>query len=396
MIRRRERLSPRELRHTGRQGRASLLFLLPLLFLFLLPGCSGSTNFSGSTPALPNGQTGSVAPLGAAPGNCYVSDSSSAACSTTQIKGSYGITALATVTYGTTPTSDLFVGNGHGNISYVTVPASSKLPTTPTTCISSTGPAISSLALIPTTTSAGTLFYSTSAGVFTLSTSSCSSSSPTSIKSSSVLTYIANQIVGVTTAGTYFTCTGGTPSCTSQGPLPHFKGATVNVTAIASDPQYPVVYVATSTNGSYAVNIYSVSGTTLTFLGSYSGGELSAPVGIALFHGPNPAQNYCTGTTGGCNFLDVLNAGSDAITQYVLTYTLSSGTPTGVSLNQYNGAYLGCELFDPSALAAISDPALGAPAVFLGENGTSFGPCQGVPSGTSFGNNVTAYTVNGE
>jgi hypothetical protein len=201
--------------------------------------------------------------------------------------------------------------------------------------------------------------------------------------------------VGVTTAGSYFTCTGAT-SCTTPTSLPHFKGATVNVTAIASDPLYPVVYVATSTNGSYAVNIYSVSGTTLSFLGSYSGGELSAPVGIALFHGPNPAQNYCTGTTGGCNFLDVLNAGSDAITQYVLTYTLSSGTPTGVSLNQYNGAYLGCELFDPSALAAISDPALGAPAVFLGENGTSFGPCQGVPSGTSFGNNVTAYTVNGE
>ena len=172
----------------------------------------------------------------------------------------------------------------------------------------------------------------------------------------------------------------------------------VRVTAIASDPQYPVVYVTTSTNGSYAVNIYGVSGITLSSLGSYSGGELSSPVGIAVFHGPYPAQNYCTNTTGGCNFLYVANAGDNALTQYVLTYTLSGVTPTGVSLNQFNGAYLGCDFFDPSALTAIAYPALGAPTVFLGENGKNFGPCMGVPSSSTpnFGNNVTAYTVMGE
>ena len=365
---------------------------------FLLSGCSGATNFSGSTPALPTGQTGSVAPLGAAPGNCYVSDTSSCSTTTASI-GTAKITALTTVAYSSS--NSLFVGDANGNISYVTVPATSALPTTITTFISGSGSPVLSLALIPGTTTPGTLFYSSSAGVTfeTAGTTSCNSLSGSSgISTSSVLTYnlSTSQIVGVTTAGAYFTCT-STPSCTSPVQLPNFQGATVHVTAIASDPQYPVVYVTTSTNGSYAVNIYSVSGSTLSFLGSYNGGELNAPEGIAVFHGPNPTQNYCTNTTNGCNFLDVANAGDNALTQYVLTYSLSSsGTPTGVSLNQYNGAYTGCDLFAPKALAAIANPALGAPAVFLGEDGTSIGPCLGVGSGTPFGNNVTAYTVTGE
>ncbi|MDA8029220.1 MAG: hypothetical protein M0Z25_09615 [Nitrospiraceae bacterium] len=359
----------------------------------LLSGCSGSTNFSGSTPALPSGQTGSVVPLGAAPGDCYVSDTSS--CSfTTGPQGTAKITALATVAYSSS--NALFVGDANGNISYVTVPASSSLQT-PKTCLTATG-SILSLAIFPSGSSppAGNLFYSTSNGVFY---SSCSGSGPsTIITNPSVLTYNSqtSQIVGVTTAGASFTCSSTHP-CTSPVKLPNFQGATVHVTAIASDPQYPVVYVTTSTNGSYAVNIYSVSGQTLSFLGSYTGGELNAPAAIAVFHGPNPTQNYCTNTTGGCNFLDVANAGDNALTQYVLTYTLSGNVPTGVSLNQYNGAYLGCELFDPGALAAIANPIIGAPAVFLGENGTSLGPCLGGGSGgTSFGNNVTAYTVMGE
>ena len=383
-------------------GRGNLRLLIPTRRLFwffpmalslILAGCSGSTNFSGATPALPNGQTGSVVPLGAAPGNCYVSDTT--ACSQTVYKGQNGITALATVAYSST--NALFVGDASGNISYVTVPTTST-PPSPTQCSTGAG-SILSLALIPgSSVPAGTLFYATSSGVFETAFSSCSSGSSAGISIPSLLTYNSktSQIVGVTTAGAYFTCS-STPSCTAPVPLPNSQGATVHVTAIASDPQYPVVYVTTSTNGSYAVNIYAVSGPTLSPLGSYSGGELSAPAGIAVFHGPNPAQNYCTNTTGGCNFLYVVNAGDNALTQYVLTYTLSSGgVPTGVSLNQFNGAYLGCDLFDPSALTAIANPALGAPTVFLGENGTSLGPCLGVANGTPFGNNVTAYTVSGE
>ena len=373
-----------------------LFWIFPMALCLLLSGCSGSTNFSGSTPALPSGQTGSVAPLGAAPGDCYVSDI--VACSQIVYKGQYGITALANVAYSSS--NALFVGDANGKISYVTVPTTSS-PPPPTTCLTPTG-SIVSLAMIPSSSiPTGTLFYSTTSGVYDINiASSCpgsGSGTSTIITNPSVLTYnsYTTQIVGVTTTGASFTCT-STPSCTTPVPLPNFQGATVHVTAIASDPQYPVVYVTTSTNGSYAVNIYSVSGQTLSFLGSYTGGELSAPAAIAVFHGPNPTQNYCTNTTGGCNFLDVANAGDNALTQYVLTYTLSGNVPTGVSLNQYNGAYLGCELFDPAALAAIANPALGAPAVFLGENGTSLGPCLGVGSGTPFGNNVTAYTVTGE
>ena len=393
-------------------GRGNLRLLIPTRRLFwffpmalslILSGCSGSTNFSGSTPALPNGQTGSVVPLGAAPGNCYFSGGTPSTCSTSTPLGTSGITALATVAYGTAPsqTNALFVGEANGAISYVTVPTTSAPPTTINSCVTGSGFPVLSLALIPGSATPGILFYASSAGVTfeTAGTSNCTTLSGSSgIATSSVLTYNSktSQIVGVTTAGAYFTCS-STPSCTAPAvPLPNFKGATVHVTAIASDPQYPVVYVTTSTNGSYAVNIYAVSGTTLSSLGSYSGGELSAPAGIAVFHGSNPAQNYCTNTTGGCNFLYVVNAGDNALTQYVLTYTLSGGTPTGVSLNQFNGAYLGCDLFDPSALTAIANPALGAPAVFLGENGTSLGPCLGVANGTSFGNNVTAYTVMGE
>ncbi len=299
---------------------------------------------------------------------------------------------MAAVTYNSTNT--LFLGDKNGNIYDATVTAT---PTTTTPCLSNAaGSKILSLAVFPGTTP-GPFFYATSGGVF--SVSSCSSSSTgsqTSVKTSALLTYsgasTTPEIVGMTTTGSYFTCT-ATPSCTTPTAIANLKGQTV--TAIASDPTYPVVYVATSANGSYAIDIFSVSGTTLSYIGNYTGGELSAPTGIAALHGPNPAQNYCTQTTGGCNFLYIANAGDDAITQYVLTYSGPSNAPTGVSLNQFNAAYMGCDLFHPSSLAAITDPVTGAPAVFMGEDGTSLGPCMGVASGT-FGNNVTAYTARNE
>ena len=299
---------------------------------------------------------------------------------------------MAAVTSGSTNT--LFLGDQNGHIYDVTV---TDTPTTTTPCLSNAaGSKILSLAVFPGTTP-GPFFYATSGGVF--SVSSCSSSSTgsqTSVKTSSLLTYsgasTTPEIVGMTTTGSYFTCT-ATPSCTTPTAIANLKGQTV--TAIASDPTLPVVYVATSANGSYAIDIFSVSGTTLSYIGNYTGGELIAPTGIAALHGPNPAQNYCTQTTGGCNFLYIANAGDDAITQYVLTYSGPSNAPTGVSLNQFNAAYMGCDLFHPSSLAAITDPVTGAPAVFMGEDGTSLGPCMGVASGT-FGNNVTAYTARNE
>ena len=394
-------------------GLARLMLLtLPFVFFF---ACTSATSFSGSTPALPVGQVGSLTALGQSPGNCYVpggQGTSSTTCSPTSVTpGSSGITALGTDSYGSSgsQTTALFFGDAGGNISFVTVPTTASIPTSVTSCVPGPGSSILSLAVIPGTSSTalGTLFYSTSGSagaVYSLSVTSSTSScggSPTSVFSApSYLTYSskAGEVIGVTQSGSFFTCnSSSTPSCTSPTQLPNHPGSTI--AGIAADPQYPVVYVTTSANGSYAIDIYSVNGANLLFLGSYSGGELSAPTGITVFHGPNPAQNYCTGTTAasGCNFLYVANAGTDAVTQYVLTYSLSSaGVPTGVSLNQFNAAYMGCDLFTPSAMAAISTPVTGAPAVFLGEGDTSFGPCMGVPSGTSFGKNVTAYTVMGE
>ncbi len=376
------------------ERRILLSFLAGILLV--VGGCTSATSFSGATAPLPTGQTGSLVALGAAAGNCYISDVSNCS-STTGPTGSNAITALAAVTY-TGSTSALFLGDHNGNIYDAAV--SSGAPTTITQCVAgTTGPPILSLTVIPGTSSgSGTLFYATSGGVYSLSiTSSTICSSPVSTTNGAASSFLAysvpsSQIVGMTTTGSYFTCT--TSSCTSPTALPNLKGTTVS--AIAADPTAPVVYVASTTNGSYALDIFSVNGTTLSYIGNYTGGELSAPTGIAVFHGPNPAQNYCT--AGGCNFLYIANAGDDAITQYVLTYTGPSNAPTGVSLNQFNAAYMGCDLFHPSSLAAITDPATGAPAVFMGEDGTSLGPCMGVPSGTSvtFGNNVTAYTARNE
>ena len=370
---------------------SSLSFFFGILLV--LGSCTSATSFSGATAPLPTGQTGSLSPLEAAPGNCYIPDGTTP-CSPSIYQGTAGVTAVAAVTSGSPNT--LFLGDTNGNVYDADV--TSAAPSSINTCLSGAGSSILSLAVFPGTTTPGTVFYSTSTRVSSVTasslTSACSSATTTGVTASSLLTYSVptTQIVGMTTTGSYFTCT-ATPSCTTPTAIANLKGQTV--TAIASDPTYPVVYVATSANGSYAIDIFSVSGTTLSYIGNYTGGELSAPTGIAALHGPNPAQNYCTQTTGGCNFLYIANAGDDAITQYVLTYSGPSNAPTGVSLNQFNAAYMGCDLFHPSSIAAITTPSTGAPAVFMGEDGTSLGPCMGVASGT-FGNNVTAYTARNE
>ncbi len=391
-------------RKAGAHFRKTTPLLLGVLLgasFFSLAGCSSSSGFSGATTPLPTGQTGSLAALAAAPGNCYVSDSlpcSPSAAST----GSKGITALATVTYGSS--NALFLGDSNGDVYEAPVGGASTLPS-PSHCIAAgSGSKILSLALIPTSTSPGTLFYATSSGVSTAAvTSSCglTTGTPiTTVTTPSLLAYnpSATVVIGATTAGTFFSCTiTPTPSCTSRGSLPNFPGG-ATVKAIASDPQYAVVYVVTDSNGSDAISFYSVGsgGSSLTFIGSYTGSELNVPVAVSLFHGANPTQNTCTSTTGGCNFMDVANGGNSSITQYVLTYSFSNGTPTGVSLTQFNAAYLECDIINPTSIAAISSPTSGAPAVFAGENGTSFGECLGVTAGTPFGNNVTAYTATGE
>ncbi|MGC8500530.1 MAG: hypothetical protein ACP5OS_05045 [Leptospirillia bacterium] len=362
----------------------------PLLLagVLLLAACSGNTNSSGPAAPLPTGQTGSIAAL-SNPGNCYISDPGTA-CST-PYKGTNSVTALATGVSGTTHT--IYVGDSAGNLSAATV-SSTTPPTTIQTC---TAPGAKILAMASNGT---TLLYATSGGI---SSSSCTSTSAgtnnsvtPSITTASGLTYNASagEFVGVTSNATSFTCT--TASCTTPAPLSSLLDTSPNITAIASDPTQPIVYILSIGSSTNRIYSYYVSGSTLTYLGNYSGTELNYPAGIALFQGANPTQNSCT--SGSCTFMDVTNTGNATVTQYVLTYS-GSGAQTSVSINQFNNAYFDCDLINSAAIAAFptgTNNLLPQPDLFVGEQGTSYGSCMGTSSTLSYGNNVTAYTVTGE
>ena len=371
----------------GRGG--AVLLLAATLFL---GGCSGNTNSSGPAAPLPTGQTGSIKATSNT-GNCYVSDKNPCSSSTT---GTNPITALTTLS--SSGNNYLYLGDSAGNIDEET---STTPPTTINSCLSSAaGTKILALAANSTV-----LLYATSGGISSITPTSCSSSTlepiTTSITNASGLTYNANagEFVGVTSNAYYFTCSGNS-SITCQTPqrLPSLQDASPSITAIASDPTRSLVYVLAIGASTNRIYFYYVSGTTLTYLGNYSGLELNYPSGVALFRGANPTQNFCT--TGPCTFMDVTNTGNSTITQYVLTYS-GSGAQTSVSVNQFNNAYFDCDLIDSAAIAAFPNYStttnlLPTPDVFVGEQGLSTGPCMGISSGTSYGNNVTAYTVVGE
>ena len=203
------------------QSGASPALALLLGILLVLGGCTSATNFSGATAPLPTGQTGSLSPLVAAPGNCYIQDAATSTCSS-PYKGSFGVTAVAAVTYGSTPTNAVFLGDNNGNIYDANV--SSGAPNTVNTFITSIGSPILSIAVIPGTNTPGTVFYSTTTGVSSVTASSLTthSSGPADVAASSLLTYSGattpHEIVGMTTTGSYFTCT--TTSCTSPTAIP--------------------------------------------------------------------------------------------------------------------------------------------------------------------------------
>ncbi|MHB8369528.1 MAG: hypothetical protein ACYDBP_07540 [Leptospirales bacterium] len=360
-------------------GAAPLLLAGALLF----SACSGNTNSSGPAAPLPTGQTGSIAALSNT-GNCYVSDTGTSSCSTTSYKGTNPITALATTPTGT---QYLYLGDSAGNISYSTV--TSTTPPTATSCLAGTNKILALAA------GGTTLVYATSGGIYT-KTLPCTTGQTltTSISNVSGLTYSAGVFVGVTSNASYFTCS--STSCTSPQTLPNLQDTSPNITAVASDPTTSIVYILSIGSSTNRIYSYYVSGTTLTYLGNYSGTELNYPAGIALFLGANPTGNYCT--SGSCVFMDVTNTGNATVTQYVLTYS-GSGAQTSVSINQFNNAYFDCDIINSAAIAAFPTPTnnlLPKPDVFVGEQGTSYGSCMGTSSNASYGNNVTAYTVTGE
>ena len=367
-------------------GRGGAVLLLAATLFF--GGCSGNTNSSGPAAPLPTGQIGSIEAVNLANGNCYVSDKAS--CSTNSSTGTSPITALATLV--SNGTKYLYQGDGGGNIYYAQV-SGTALPS-PTQCSSPTTFPIQALAVSPTA-----LIYSTSSGVYyhSLSSLPCTLSSPsysnTSITLASGLTYAAGEFVGVTSNAQYFTCS--TTACNGPVSLPNLQDTNPNITAIATDPSNTsIVYILSQGSSTNRIYFYYVSGNTLTYLGNYSGVELNYPSGIALFQGNNPTSNYCT--TGSCTFMDVTNTGNSTITQYVLTYS-GSGAQTSISVNQFNNAYFNCDLINSSAIAAFSSAlTYPNPSVFVGEQGKSTGPCFNITSGTTFGNNTTAYKIVGE
>ena len=365
----------------GVRGGAVLLLAAALF----LGGCSGNTNSSGPAAPLPTGQIGSIEAVDLANGNCYISDILS--CGTI---GSKPITALAVLS--SSGNNYLYQGDGFGRIYYATVSGAS-LPN-PATCTSNS----SNYQIQAIAASTTALIYSTSSGVYYYSfTPPCSSPSllysNTSITLTSGLAYAAGEFVGVTSNAQYFTCS--TTSCTSPTALPNLQDTNPNITAIATDPSNTsIVYILSQGSSTNRIYFYYVSGSSLSYMGNYSGVELNYPSGIALFQGNNPTSNYCT--TGFCTFMDVTNTGNSTITQYVLTYS-GSGAQTSVSVNQFNNAYFNCDLINSSAIAAFSSAiTYPNPSVFVGEQGQSTGPCFNIISGTSFGNNTTAYKIVGE
>ena len=382
------------------------------LGLLVLSACGGGSNSSGPPPPLPNGQTGSIeAAETSSPANCYIQDTTTCGTSSSYT-GTNPITALAAATVGTP--NVLYWGDGGGNIySYsnpnLPPPSSSFTPCSSTLASSP----ITSLAVVPSS-SAPLLFYTTSGGIYegtlTAPTGACTSSfSAIHINTSltGALAYSNGLIVGVTPSATYFTCTPTTSpiACNSQGTLPGLVDISPQITAIGADPQYAIVYVVAIGVNTSRIYFYQVGANgVLTSIGNYTGTELNSPSGIALFVGKTGTSNYCT--IGPCTFMDVTNTGNTTVTQYVLTYTIpSTGTPTGVSVNQFNNAYYNCDLINPVAIAAFPLPtssgALNTPEVFVGENGissvssSSLPSCFGLSSGP-YGNNITAYIVKNE
>lgn len=379
-----------------RRGAAASLSVV----VMILASCSGNTNSSGPAAPLPNGQTGSIVANESSNGNCYLTTTSTSpgfASSCTTPLGTSGVTALAAGSAASV--NYLFMANKAGKIALLSGPITT-IPGTPTAC---TSPSAQVNALAFNTT-ANALYFATSGGISSIgtATTSCTStSSPVSsaITTTSGLAYnsSAGVVVGVTSGAQYFLITGTT---IAAGPtlLPGLQDAAPLITAVASDPNRPIVYVSAIGVNTNRIYYYYVTGTSLTYLGNYSGTELSYPSGIALFYGSNPTGNYCT--TGACTFMDVTNPSNATITQYVITYS-GSGAQTGVSINQFNNAYFNCENINSAAIAALPLPAttgglLNTPAVFIGENGTSIGPCLGVTTNTPFGDNITAYTIKGE
>jgi hypothetical protein len=208
---------------------------------------------------------------------------------------------------------------------------------------------------------------------------------------------LANGYVyGISSTGKYFSIlAGSTSSPSTPTTLPNLP-STATIEGMTAD-QNGIVFVTDYVNSAiYAYYAHS-NGTLSSINGNFSGNvDITNPKAITTVYAPYGTSNGCpNGSSGPCEFLYVTNY-SSAVVQLVLSVS-GSGTSTSIGYTEFNAPYTDCEIINPLAMTSFSNvnatPTLAAPWVFIGQNGTSAGPCQGLSSGTTYGNGVTAYTL---
>lgn len=377
-----------------------MLFFLPMM----LTACSGNTNSTGPAPPLPTGQGGALTLWTITNAGCYVSDN--APCSSTS-PGSNPITAVGAFSTASPPPTSasssnyLVTGDGAGNVTAWTVPDSSS--SNPSSSVACSGTVVASVQGVAATyNNSSTVVYFVSAGVLYANSSStpCSGgSSPPIATTGSVvgLTVADGYIYGVSSGGKYFSIPAGSissSSLSSPSSLPNLPSTAVigGVTADLNGIVYVTDYANSAIYAYYANN----NGTLTRINGTLSGNvDVTNPKAITTVYAPLGTSSGCS-NTGPCEFLYVTNY-AQAIVQLVLSVN-GSGQSTSVGYTEFNAPYTDCEIINPLSMASFvnvdstTNP-LQSPWVFIGQNGTVSGKCQGFTSVTTFGNGVTAYNL---
>ncbi|MHB1606134.1 MAG: hypothetical protein ACYCTV_07055 [Leptospirales bacterium] len=376
--------------------------------------CSGNTNTTGPAPPLPTGQNGSLNLYVPTPtktyAGCYVADT--VVCvtpPTTPTTGTAPVTALGTE-YVSSSASYLLVGDASGNVTAWTTNGMTPPSTTPASCSGLPSTTITGIAGVVVGSSydvyavSGSTLY-----LYSASSSPCNSSPSPSGNvglgtGSTVGLAVANGYVyGITSQGQYFSVAQGSPltSSPSLSPLPNTP-STASIGGITAD-QNGIIFVTDHANSAIYAFYANSNGTLSSIGGTLTGNaDISNPKAITTVYGINPTASYCT--TGPCEFLYVTNY-SGAIAQFVLS--INGTAPSySVGYNEFNAPYIQCEIINPVAMASFAnaggEPGIGntgsalVPYVFLGQNGTTTGPCFTVTTGTSYGNGVTAYVPTNE
>ena len=378
-----------------RAGKSLVIFLLPMM----LASCSGSTNATGPAPPLPTGQNGSLALWKVNNAGCYVPDGTGTCPAGPSNTNS--ITALTTLTVSPS-TFYLLVGDNQGNVYAWTASSSPSSP--PVTCSFSFSAGTSVNGLASVVNSSGTTDVYAVAGQdlkVISGTPPCPTSGTLSNISSTLSgTYVglaaANGFVyGINSAGQYFSVDTTTGVYQSPTTLPNLP-PTATIGGMTAD-QHGIVFMTDYANSAIYAYYANSNGTLTRINGTLSGNvDVTNPKAITTVTAPNPPTS--TGcTTGSCEFLYVTNY-SQAVVQFVLSIN-GSGTSTSIGYTEFNAPYTSCEIINPVAMTSfpnVVNPAISStiPYVYIGENGsTTSSSCFGE---TSFGNNVTGYTLSGE